>query len=244
MRYPVCPFRWKRENQEGAATPADPPFQALSDNAQETMMSRTDHRGTSPACLKSPAAARNREPILAVLEEVLPARARVLELASGSGEHALHFATAMPGWQWQPSDVDSHSLASIEAWREASGPDNLLAPIRLDATAAWPDGTFDAIVAINLIHISPWEVTEALMALAGERLAAGGVLYLYGPYRREGRHTAPSNAAFDEDLKRRDARWGVRDLETVVEAANSRGLVLETVVEMPANNLSVVLRRQ
>ncbi|SEM25237.1 DUF938 domain-containing protein [Halomonas caseinilytica] len=207
-------------------------------------MSRTDHRGTSPARLKSPAAARNREPILAVLEEVLPARARVLELASGSGEHGLHFASAMPGWQWQPSDVDSHSLASIEAWRSTSGPDNLRAPIRLDATGDWPDETFDAIVAINLIHISPWEVTEALMARAGEHLAAGGTLYLYGPYRREGRHTAPSNAAFDEDLRRRDARWGVRDLEAVVEAAMPHGLTLETVVEMPANNLSVVLRRQ
>lgn len=207
-------------------------------------MSRTDHRGTSPTRLKSPAAARNREPILAVLEEVLPARARVLELASGSGEHGLHFASAMPGWQWQPSDVDVHSLASIEAWRETSGPGNLMAPIRLDATGAWPDETYDAIVAINLVHISPWEVTEALMARAGERLSVGGALYLYGPYRREGRHTAPSNAAFDEDLRRRDARWGIRDLETVVEAARPHGLAFETVVEMPANNLSVVLRRR
>lgn len=196
--------------------------------------------------LQSPAAARNRQPILEVLRQVLPERARVLELASGSGEHALAFATAMPGWQWQPSDPTDEALASIAAWREAAALPNLSAPLRLDATDpdAWPQGPFDAVVTINLLHISPWAVAEALMARAGERLVPGGALYLYGPYRRGGEHTAASNAAFDADLRRRDPRWGVRDLEAVASEAERHGLALQRVVEMPANNLSVVLVRR
>lgn len=201
----------------------------------------------SDARLASPAAARNRQAILEVLQRVLPASARVLEAASGSGEHAVHCARAMPGWQWQPSDPDPRALASIAAWREHAGLPNLAEPIRLDLTGDWPDervdAPLDAIVAINLVHISPWAVTEALVARAGERLAAGGVLYLYGPYRRNGQHTAPSNAAFDADLRARDPRWGVRDLESVVAEARHHGLALERVVPMPANNLSVVFRR-
>ncbi|WP_445001385.1 DUF938 domain-containing protein [Halomonas mongoliensis] len=194
---------------------------------------------------QSPAAARNCRPILEVLKQWLPERARVLELASGSGEHALAFATAMPGWQWQPSDPAAPALASIAAWREAAALPNLRAPIRLDATdpGDWPQDPFDAVVAINLIHISPWAVAEALMARAGERLVPGGVLYLYGPYRRGGAHTAPSNATFDADLRRRDPRWGVRDLEAVAAEAERHGLALQRVVEMPANNLSVLLVR-
>ncbi|WP_299233071.1 DUF938 domain-containing protein [uncultured Halomonas sp.] len=193
----------------------------------------------------SPAAARNRQPILEVLQAALPERARVLELASGSGEHAVHCATAMPQWVWQPSDPNAEALASIAAWREQMGQANLLEPMRLDATdkESWPAGPFEAIVVINLVHISPWGVSEALMARAGERLVSGGVLYLYGPYRRAGEHTAPSNAAFDADLRRRDPRWGVRDLEEVVAEAERHGLRLERTVEMPANNLSVVLVR-
>ncbi|NWN82773.1 MAG: DUF938 domain-containing protein [Halomonas sp.] len=193
----------------------------------------------------TPAAARNRQPILEVLQEALPERARVLELASGSGEHAVHCATAMPGWMWQPSDPTSGALASIAAWRDQAGLANLAEPLRLDATAAdtWPAGPFEAIVAINLIHISPWAVTEALMARAGERLVRGGVLCLYGPYRRGAGHTAPSNAAFDADLRRRDPRWGVRDLERVVAEAEGHGLRLRATVEMPANNLGVLFVR-
>ncbi|MDR5902266.1 DUF938 domain-containing protein [Halomonas icarae] len=193
----------------------------------------------------SPAAARNRQPIFEVLQAALPERARVLELASGSGEHAVHCATAMPQWVWQPSDPTPEALASIAAWREQTGQANLLEPVRLDATdkQSWPMGPFEAIVAINLIHISPWAVSEALMARAGERLVSGGVLYLYGPYRRAGEHTAPSNAAFDADLRRRDPRWGVRDLEEVVAEAERHGLRLERTLQMPANNLSVVLVR-
>ena len=205
--------------------------------------------------LKSPATARNRDPILAVLREHLPSQARVLELASGSGEHGVHFTQAMPGWEWQPSDTEPWALASIDAWRrhsqragqEREPAENLLAPVALDVTASWPREwqfkSFDAIVAINLIHISPWRVTEALMRRAGDYLNDNGVLFLYGPYRRGGQHTAPSNQAFDADLRARDPSWGVRDLESVEAEAAANRLVLDRVVEMPANNLSVIFRR-
>lgn len=192
--------------------------------------------------MMSPAAARNRQPILDVLSVILPERARILEVASGSGEHGVHFAAARPGWEWQPSDPNPEARDSISAWREHAGLANLLAPLPLDVAGIWPAGPFDAVVAINLIHISPWEVTEALMARAAQRLREGGVLYLYGPYRRDGRHTAASNAAFDADLKARDPRWGVRDLESVVAEGQAHGFMLEKAIEMPANNLSVVLR--
>ncbi|SFT63942.1 DUF938 domain-containing protein [Halomonas saccharevitans] len=193
--------------------------------------------------LQSPAAARNRQPILEVLKTVLPDRARVLEVASGSGEHAVHCAGAMPGWTWQPSDPNPHARGSIEAWREHSGLANLHAPLALDVTTLCPAEQLDAMVAINLLHIAPWAVGEALLDCAGQRLPSGGVLFLYGPFTREGRHTSPSNAAFDADLRQRDPRFGIRDLATVAEAAAERDLVLERVVEMPANNLSLILRR-
>lgn len=206
--------------------------------------------------LKSPSTARNSAPILAVLRDHLPVKARVLELASGSGEHGVHFTRAMPGWQWQPSDTEPGALASIEAWRRHSLKDassgehneNLLAPVALDVTAPWPNEwlntQFDAIVAINLIHISPWCVTQALMQRASEHLSAGGVLFLYGPYRRDGQHTAPSNQAFDANLQARDPAWGVRDLEDVEAEAEANNMVLDQIVEMPANNLSVIFRRR
>ena len=190
----------------------------------------------------SPAAARNREPILGVLQSVLPQEARVLEFASGTGEHAAHFCAAMPGWDWQPSDPSSPARASIEAWKADFGLPNLRAPLALDATDAWPAGPFDAILAVNLVHISPWAVTPALMAGAARHLNGNGVLVLYGPYRRDGVHTAPSNADFDADLRQRDPAWGIRDLEAVSDAAAACGLVCEQVAEMPANNLTVVFR--
>ena len=195
--------------------------------------------------LQSPATARNRQPILEVLRAVLPERACVLEVASGSGEHAVHCAATMAGWEWRPSDPNPHALASIAAWRQEAALPNLAEPIRLDAIVqdSWPAGPFEAVVAINLIHISPWEVTEALIARAGERLAANGVLFLYGPYRRGGQHTAPSNAAFDADLRRRDPSWGVRDLDDVIAEAERHNLSLERIVEMPSNNLSVIFTR-
>ncbi|WP_440998119.1 DUF938 domain-containing protein [Arhodomonas sp. SL1] len=191
----------------------------------------------------TPAAGRNRGPILEVLRQVLPATARVLEVASGTGEHAAHFTAAMPGWCWQPSDPDPSALTSIEAWRAREARNNLLPPIALDVTTeAWPEGPFDAVVAINLVHISPWEATEALLAGAGQCLTDGGVLVLYGPFREQGTHTAASNEAFDTHLRIRDHRWGIRDLEAVAEEAARHGLVLEQSHRMPANNRTVVFR--
>lgn len=207
-----------------------------------------------PDCrLSSPAAERNRAPILEALapalREVLAAcgreRLRVLELASGSGEHALYFAKALPWVDWQPSDPSREALASIRAWRAAEGPANLAEPVALDVESRpWPGDDADALVALNLLHISPWTVTEALMAQAAARLPVGGLLFLYGPFRRAGAHTAPSNAAFDASLRKRDPRWGIRDLEAVTARAEAEGLALSRVIEMPANNLSVVLRKR
>lgn len=194
---------------------------------------------------QSPSTARNREPILDVLRSTLPPAARVLELASGTGEHAVFFAGAMPGWSWQPSDPDAAACASIEAWRREAALPNLLAPIEIDARAPeWGvAGPFDAIVAINMIHISPWEATLGLMAGAASLLAPGGVLYTYGAYKRGGAHTAPSNEAFEQWLKGRDPAFGVRDLEAVEAAANAQGLKLRDVIAMPANNFSLVFER-
>lgn len=194
--------------------------------------------------LTSPAAARNRQPILSVLQQVLPARARVLEVASGSGEHAVYLAGAVPGWTWLPSDPAPRALASITAWREAVNLENLRQPRQLDVlNDGWPLEPFDAVVAINLLHISPWTITQALMAGAGASLGPGGVLYVYGPFRRERRHTAASNAAFDADLRARDPRWGIRDLDAVTAEAGRYRLGLDQVVDMPANNLSLVFRQ-
>jgi len=192
---------------------------------------------------QSPSTARNREPILSVLQCVLPAEAEVLEIASGTGEHAVFFAQAQPGWRWRPSDPDAAARASIAAWAEAVS--NVLAPVEIDVREAdWGvSGSFDAIVAINMIHISPWAATLGLMAGAGRLLRAGGVLYTYGPYKRGGEHTAPSNEAFEQWLKARDAAFGVRDIADVEQAANAEGLRLLESVDMPANNLSLVFVR-
>lgn len=193
---------------------------------------------------EAPAAARNRQPILEVLRPRLPARGLVLEVASGTGEHAVHFAAALPGLDFQPSDPDAAARASIDAWRADSGLPNLRPALALDAAApAWPIEAADAILCCNMIHISPWASAVGLVGGAGRILPPGGLLYLYGPYRREGRHTAPSNEAFDADLKRRNPAWGVRDLEAVAALAAAAGLAGPEVVQMPANNLSVVFRK-
>ena len=193
---------------------------------------------------QAPAAARNRQPILDVLRAHLPDRGVVLEVASGSGEHALHFAAALPGLVFQPSDPDPEARASIDAWVADSGLANLRPALALDAAAAaWPVSAADAVLCCNMIHISPWTSTVGLVAGAARLLPAGGLLYLYGPYRRNGTHTAPSNAAFDEDLRRRNPAWGVRDLEAVATLAAGAGLAPPEVIEMPANNLSVLFRR-
>lgn len=190
----------------------------------------------------APAAERNREPILRVLREVLPARGFVLELASGTGQHAAHFAAALPGLTWQPSELDPQLHSSIAAWTR--GLANVRAPIALDATAdTWPVPPLDAVFNANMIHIAPWEVCLGLMRGAGRQLLPGGRLVLYGPFKIGGAHTAESNAAFDQRLRATDPRWGVRDLEAVCEAAEREGLRFERRVAMPANNQTLVFGR-
>ena len=192
----------------------------------------------------APATQRNREPIAAVLREVLPERGTLVEIAAGTGEHAVHFARLFPTLEWRPTDPDPAALASIQAWRSESGLANLLEPLRLDAAAdPWPVDQANAILCVNMVHISPWAATEGLMKGAGHLLAGGGPLVLYGPYRRAGTTTAPSNEAFDESLKARDPEWGLRDLEAVEAESAKNGLELERVVEMPANNLTLVFSR-
>ena len=189
----------------------------------------------------APAAQRNRQPILEVLSRVLPAHGLVLDLASGSGEHALHFARNLPSLQWQPSDPDPDSRRSIDAHAAAETCLNLLPALDLDVTAAeWPVRTADALVCINMVHISPWAASVGLCAGAGRLLPSSGVLYLYGPYKRNGRHTAPSNEAFDASLRQRNSAWGVRNLEDITALAAQAGLACHEIVEMPANNLSLV----
>lgn len=196
------------------------------------------------ARLHAPATARNRDPILEVLRRVLPVRGLVLEIASGSGEHGVHFARNLPGITWQPSDADPEARGSIEAWRASEAPPNLLAPLDLDVRREpWPIARADAIVCINMIHISPWECTEALMRGAARLLDDGSPLVLYGPYHVGGKATAPSNAAFDDSLRMRDPSWGVRHLEEVVRVAAAHGFTHEHTVPMPANNLTVVFER-
>jgi SAM-dependent methyltransferase len=194
----------------------------------------------------SPATLRNRDPILEVLRPRLPAVGLVLEIAAGTGEHAIWFSRALPGLTWQPTDPDPDALASIAAWRADEGPPNLLEPLSLSAAEpdSWPVDRADAVVCINMIHISPWAATEGLMTGAGRILPVGGLLYLYGPYREAGRDTAPSNEAFDASLKARNPAWGLRLLQDVEAEAARHGLALAERVEMPANNLSVVFAKR
>ena len=188
--------------------------------------------------------ARTAVPITDVLKCILPASGLVLEIASGSGEHALHFARAFPHLLWQPTDADPVALRSVEAWRTAEGLPNLLAPVHLDAAAdAWPVARADAILCINMVHISPWAATVGVLRGAGRLLKTGAPLYLYGAYRQQGVETAPSNEAFDRSLRSRNPEWGLRNVEDVAAEAGRHGLALKRIVPMPANNLSVVFRR-
>jgi SAM-dependent methyltransferase len=193
----------------------------------------------------SPATARNCEPILAVLRRVLPSRAIILEVASGTGEHAVNIAKAMPGLDWQPSDPAADARGSIASWIAHERLANVRPPVALDVCqeiwAVEDRSPFDAIVAINMIHIAPWSAALGLLNGACRLLREGGILFLYGPFMRDRGHTAPSNAEFDVSLRARDPEWGVRDLADVEAAAAVRGLRLHDVVEMPANNLSVIL---
>lgn len=190
----------------------------------------------------APATLRNRGAIATILAQLLPETGRVLEVASGSGEHCAYFAEHFPKLEWQPSDPDPDALASIADWCEGLG--NVRPPLALDAAApVWPVGHADAMLCINMVHISPWAATLGLMAGAGRLLSQGAPLILYGPYREAGVPTAPSNAAFDESLRARDPAWGLRLLDDVVVAAQGAGLVFERRVAMPANNLIVAFRR-
>jgi len=194
--------------------------------------------------LFAPAVARNREAILDALRHLLPASGLVLEVASGSGEHIIHLASALPSLSWQPSDVDPRALRSIAAHTQAAGFANILAPLPLDVRAQpWSVPRADAVLAINMIHIAPWSATEGLMAGAGSLLPDGGLLYLYGPFKIAGTHTAPSNATFDRSLQTRNPDWGVRDVEAVSEAGLVQGLSLVERIPMPANNFSLVYRK-
>jgi cyclopropane fatty-acyl-phospholipid synthase-like methyltransferase len=192
----------------------------------------------------APAVARNKAAITEVLARHLPASGLVLEIASGSGEHALHFAAQFPGLRFQPTDPDAAALASIAAWRKEAQLANLLSPVMLDVMAdTWPVQRADAVVCINMIHIAPWEATAALMRGAAHILSPNGMLFLYGPFKQDGEHTAPSNAEFDASLRAQDARWGVRGLEAVACAASAAGFAAPVIEPMPANNLSVIFRR-
>jgi len=193
----------------------------------------------------APATHRNREPLLAVLRERLPEPARVLEIASGTGQHAVFFAEKLPHLVWQPSEHDPELLASVRAWAQEAALPNLREPLRLDATEpSWPVEDCDALFNANMIHIAPWSVALGLFAGAGRTLRPGAPLFLYGPFAVDGRHTAASNASFDGSLRARDPRWGVRDLGDVRAAAEAEGLELAESLEMPANNRTLVFRRR
>jgi hypothetical protein len=201
-------------------------------------MSSEDHRQHAPAT------SRNRDPILEMLRSILPPAGLVLEVASGTGEHVVHFARALPELSWQPTDPSPEARRSIADWISLQGLENVLPPLHLNAIDdEWPIGHVSAVLCINMIHISPWSSTMGLMRGASRVLDAGGPLYLYGPFRRARRPIEPTNAAFDESLRTRDPRWGLRDLDDVVTCACAHSLSLDRVIDMPANNLSVVFRR-
>jgi hypothetical protein len=198
----------------------------------------TDHRRYAPATV------RNRDSILDALRDVLPKRGVILEIASGSGEHVVHFARNLPSLAFQPSDSEPEALLSVAAWVKAAEVTNVRAPIVLDAfQSPWPIASADGIICINMIHISPWDATVGLIRGAAAILPRGSPLYLYGPYKRKGFATARSNQAFDQNLRDRNPTWGLRDLEAVAAIAQSAGFSVPTVTKMPANNLSVVFRR-
>lgn len=197
--------------------------------------------------LYAPSAARNREPIWDVLGQHLPARGLVLEIASGSGEHITHFAKASAAnadLVFQPTDPDADARASIDAWVADLELANVQPALELDASSPdWDIAKANVVVCINMIHISPWPATTGLIEGAARLLPADGLLFLYGPYRRDGRHTSPGNEAFDQDLRQRNPAWGVRDLEAVAALAASAGFGPTRIELMPANNLSVMFRR-
>jgi hypothetical protein len=201
-------------------------------------MKMTDRRQYAPAT------ERNRDFILDVLRDVLPTTGVILEIASGSGEHVVHFAGNLPSLVFQPSDPEPDALLSVAAWMKAAEVTNVRAPILLDASRSpWPIASADGIICINMVHISPWDASVGLIRGAAAILPPGSPLYLYGPYKRKGFATAPSNEAFDRNLRDRNPIWGLRDLEAIAAIAQSAGFSIPDITEMPANNLSIVFRR-
>ena len=189
-----------------------------------------------------PAPERNKQPILTVLERVLPPSGTLLELASGTGQHAAYFAQQLPRWTFQPSDADPANVASIRAWVSEAALPNLQQPLTIDVCDAdWGLGPVEAIYNANLVHIAPWEAAVGLVRGAARQLLPAGLLVIYGPFRVGGQHTAPSNQSFDESLRERDPRFGVRDLEAVLSLAHEHGLELQERIDMPANNQTLVL---
>jgi hypothetical protein len=204
-----------------------------------------DLGGLTDGRLLSPSAERNKGPIAEVLARVLPESGTVLEIASGTGQHTVHFARAMPNLTWQPSEPDAECLRSIAGWLATESPPNVNAPVHLDVGShVWPVSSAAAIVCINMIHIAPWSATEALFRGSEQILSSGGILFLYGPYRRQGQHTSPSNEVFDRQLRARNPEWGVRNLEDAALLANAQSFELQDAYDMPANNLSVVFRKR
>jgi SAM-dependent methyltransferase len=205
--------------------------------------SKPEPKPTPSGGLYAAAAERNRVPILDVLRGVLPPAGLILEIASGTGQHVAFFAAALPGLRWQPSDASVAHRDSIRAWSDAAGVDNIAPAMLLDVEREpWPVTRADAILNINMIHIAPWSAAEALFRGAARVLPSAGLLYLYGPFKRGGRHTAESNQRFDERLRGEDPRWGVRDVDDVAALAAAAGFEPPQIVEMPANNLSLVFR--
>lgn len=217
-------------------------------NTGELIVQPWISRTTPDARQYAPAAERNAGPILTVLGPYLPGSGMIVEIGSGTGQHVIAFAAAHPELDWQPSDPDAAAQASIAAWTAAAALANVRPPLDVDVTAEeWTralDQPLQGIVCINLLHIAPWAACAGLMAGAGRLLERGAPLYLYGPFKQGGRHTAPSNAQFDRYLRLCDPAWGVRDLDAVVECAADHGLDLLAQEPMPANNLSVILRRR
>ena len=195
--------------------------------------------------LTSPAALRNRGPISNILQNSLPKTGTILEIASGSGEHIVHFAQIMPSLTWQPTDLATDALASIQARIDDGGASNIEQPLQLDAsTECWPVEQADGVIAINMVHISPWSATMGVIKGASKLLSTDQPLVFYGPYRQDGRAFASSNAQFDVDLRQRNPDWGIRKLEDVTALAREAGFTLDRIIDMPANNLTVIFRRQ
>lgn len=192
----------------------------------------------------SPSTQNNREPLFEVLRDVLPHSGTLLEIAAGTGEHGAHLAPRFPEWTWQPTDQEPTALESIAAWVRHTALPNLLHPMRLDVMEPWPTAPVTAVLCVNMIHITPWACTEALIRGAAGCLSKGGVLITYGPYKVAGEHTAPSNINFDGWLKAQDTRWGVRDREAIAALADEAGLGHARSVPMPANNQTLVFERR